>query len=106
MDQSKIQSIMIQAFKSLAVSKIEILELSEPLMKVRVIAETYASKSIPERVEILTVLLRTFSEELSLNYAISFEPLTPSEFSEWYGSGKGKIAGSTSDGIAALEVEP
>ena len=106
MDQSKIQTIMLQAFKSLTVSQIEILELSKPLMKVRVIAEAYASKSIPERVEILTILLRTNSEELSLNYAISFEPLTPTEFSEWYGSGKGKIVGSSDDGIAALEVEP
>lgn len=84
MDQSKILYLMSEAFKSLTVSQIEIVELSKPLIKVRVVAEAYASKSIPERVEILTILLRNFSNELSLNYAISFEPLTSAEYSEWY----------------------
>ena len=90
MDQRKIQSIMSESFKSLTVSQIEIVLLSKPVLKVRVVAEAYANKSIPERVEILTVLLRKKSEELSLNYAISFEPLTPVEFTEFYGDGDSK----------------
>ncbi len=106
MDQDKIQSIMVQSFKSLTVSQIEILVLSKPLLKVRVVAEAYASKSIPERVEILTKLLRNTSSELSLNYAIAFEPLTPTEYFEWYGSEGGKNSNQNgSSGMAAIEAE-
>ena len=96
---------MMQSFKSLTVSQIEIVELSRLLLKVRIIAEAYASKSITERVEILTKLLRENSAVLSLNYAISFDPLTPTEYSEWYGSGDGKNTNGTSSGMAAREIE-
>ncbi len=75
-------------------------------MAIRVIAEGYANLNIPERVEKLTELLRQTSKFISLNYAISFEPLTPSEFSEWYGEGKSnKIPGSGTNGVAAKPLD-
>lgn len=106
MDKSQILSVMNEAFKSLTVSNIEILELDGPLVSIRVIAEGYASLNIPERVEVLTNLLRTESPTVSLNYAISFEPLTPSEFSEWYEDGKlNNSSGNDSNGVAAKPIE-
>ena len=106
MDKKQILSVMHEAFKRLTVSNIEILELDGPLMGLRVIAEDYASLNIPERVDVLTELLRNTSPVVSLNYAISFEPLTPAEFSEWYGDGNsGKSSGSSSDGVAAKPLE-
>ncbi len=104
MDQKQIQSIMMESFKSLTVSQIEIVEFFKPLLKVRVVAEAYASKSIPERVELLTLLLRNSSKELSLNYAISFEPLTPTEYSEWFGAESECNNSENKSGMAAREI--
>lgn len=106
MDKKKLLSIMHEAFKSLTLSNIEILELDGPLLSVRVVAEGYASLNIPERVDVLTDLLRQTSSVVSLNYAISFEPLTPSEFSEWYENSKSNnSSGSNSDGVAAKPLD-
>lgn len=102
MDKNKLLSVMYEAFKSLTVSNIEILELDGPLMKVRVVAEDYAKLDIPERVDRLTELLRKESSVVSLNYAITFEPLTPTEFSEWYSSGSSnENDNNKSKGVAA-----
>lgn len=106
MDKNQILSVMHEAFKSLTVSNIEILELDGPLISVRVVAEGYASLNIPERVDVLTDLLRETSLVISLNYAISFEPLTPSEFSEWYEDGNSKKSSSKdSSGVAAKSID-
>lgn len=106
MDKKQILSVMHEAFKSLTLSNVEILELDGSLMSIRVVAEGYANLNIPERVDVLTDLLRKASSVVSLNYAISFEPLTPTEFSEWYGNGKSNNpSGSSSDGVAAKPLE-
>ncbi len=106
MDKKQILSVMHEAFKSLTVSNIEILELDGPLISIRIVAEGYASLNIPERVDVLTDLLRAASPVISLNYAISFEPLTPSEFSEWYGNGKSnKSSSGDSNGVAAKPLD-
>jgi hypothetical protein len=97
---------MHDAFKSLTVSNIEILELDGPLLTVRVVAEAYAQLNIPQRVDVLIKQLRDTSKLISLNYAISFEPLTPVEFSEWYGNGKSDAnSGPGNTGVAAKPAD-
>lgn len=107
MDKQQLLSVMHDAFKSLTVSNIEILELDGKLMTVRIVAESYALLNIPERVELITDLLRKTSAVVSLNYAVSFEPLMPTDFSERYDKGNaGNWSGSSdSGGIAAKDVE-
>jgi len=104
MDTNQIRTIMNHVFNSLTVSQIEILDLTAPMLKVRIVAEGYASKTIPQRVELLTTLLRSGSAELSQSYAISFEPLTPSEYTEWYVKRKGASSSGNSSGLAASEA--
>lgn len=97
---------MNDAFKSLTVSNIEILELDGPLMTVRIVAEGYAQLDIPDRVDKLTGLLRDKSSVISLNYAITFEPLTPAEFSEWYSDDNSENSkDGTNKGVAAKQPE-
>ena len=106
MDHNQILSIMYDAYKSLTVSHIEILLSNGPILKVRVIAEAYAKLTIPQRTSQLTLLLRNYSESVSLNYAISFEPLTPSEHSEWSNnSANTNESGGESSGVAAKNID-
>lgn len=87
MDKENICTIMEEAFKSLTLHKVEIVELSKPILKVRVVAEGYASSTIPERIVILANLLRSHIKSESFKkYAISYDPLTQQEYNEWYES--------------------
>lgn len=71
-----------ESFKTLNVLDIQILDRTNNTLKILVISDDFFHLSIPERVESLTKLLRVKSLNLSLNYAISFQPLTPNEFLE------------------------
>lgn len=79
---SKILSVMYEAFKTLTLSNIEISEVNGPSFTVRVVAQDFVTMDIPDRVDILTDILRNKSTKISLNYIITFEPLTPMEYSE------------------------
>lgn len=107
MDQNQILSIMHEVFKSLTVSQIDILELNGPMLSVRVVAEGYSEQDIPERVDILLDCLMSKAPAVAKNYAISFEPLTPAEFAEWYdeGSGSGNSFDGSQGGMAAKSVD-
>lgn len=107
MDQKQILLVMHDAFKSLTVSHLELLEFEAPLMTVRLVAEGYSHLNIPERVTLLTEKLRQTSSIVSLNYAIAFEPLTPSEYSDWFeeSDSSDHSNGSSGDGLAAKSVE-
>lgn len=103
MDKTKIYQLMEQSFNSLTVTHTEIVTLKTPILKVRVVAEGYASMTVPERVVLLNSLIRQYAPTLLEEFIISFEPLTPSEFTEWYdphsdtkqsGSGKSEFAAS------------
>ncbi len=84
MDKNQIFELMSDAFKSLTVSNIEIVLLSKPYLKVRVIAEKYANQSIPERIITLNNLIYQKNSKIFDRYIISFDPLTPAEFSEFF----------------------
>jgi hypothetical protein len=81
-NKTKVLKILNEAFKTLDISNIEMIEMRGPIIKVRVIATGYEDLSFPERSGILTPLIRNTSMDLSLNYLISIEPLTPAEYAE------------------------
>lgn len=83
MDKARICSLIEQATKSLTVHTVDVVFLQGKLLKVRIVAEKYASQTLPERVTTLLDLLKQGSPEILENFLLSFIPLTPIEAKSW-----------------------
>lgn len=106
MGKAKLQHLMQEAFKSLTPISIEILSIEDESLKVRTVSNLYAQKNSAERVELLTILLLNHNKQIFNDYSISFDPLTESEYSEWFGSGSNSQSASTSlEKVAAKNAE-
>lgn len=100
-----LRHLIVQALKSLTVCDVEVLEAFPGGYKIQVIAEGYATKTIPERIDIIMELMDQNAPKLVEDIFISFVPLIPKKMDTEFGDGTGRSLKSAQDIKAAKTPE-